>query len=88
VTYNTLTLAYVVYTVLAATAASTALIFGLFFITLALTYTGTVVLDILKLMPYKLLTNIFAGFNRGHNNITNTIAAAKLAKSKIGNLLA
>jgi hypothetical protein len=28
------------------------------------------------------------GLNRGHNNITNTIEAAKVAKSEMGNLLA
>lgn len=32
--------------------------------------------------------NISAGLNRGHDNISNTIAAAKVAKADMGNLLA
>ena len=56
--------------------------------TLASTYAGTVVLGNLKPVLHELLTDIFAGLNRGHDNITNTIAAAKVAKSKMGNLLA
>ncbi|TVY15567.1 Beta-glucuronidase [Lachnellula arida] len=71
-TYDPNTSAYVVYTVAAATDAPAALTFGPSFMTLADTYDGTVVL----------------GLNRGHDNITNTIAAAKVAKSSMANLLA
>ncbi|TVY40669.1 Beta-glucuronidase, partial [Lachnellula occidentalis] len=70
--YDPNTSAYVVYTVAAPTDAPAALTFGPSFMTLAETYGGTVVL----------------GLNRGHDNITNTIAAAKKAKSSMTNLLA
>ncbi|TVY56913.1 Beta-glucuronidase [Lachnellula suecica] len=71
-TYDAITPAYVVYTVAAPTDAPAALAFGPSFMTLANTYPGTVVV----------------GLNRGHDNITNTIAAAKVASSQITNLLA
>jgi len=61
-----------VYSVPSATAAPSNLTFGPSFMTLADTYEGTVVL----------------GLNRGHDNITNTIAAAKVATSSMSNLLA
>lgn len=56
--------------------------------TLASTYAGTVVLGRSNSMSPEPLTDFFAGLNRGHDDITNTIAAAKVAKSKMGNLLA
>jgi len=34
------------------------------------------------------LADDIPGLNRGHDNITNTIAAAEVAKSKMSNLLA
>jgi len=71
-TYDPSTTAKVVYSVSAASAAPTALTFGPSFMSLAATYSGSVVL----------------GLNRGHDNISNTIAAAKVAKSAMGNLLA
>ncbi|TVY28276.1 Beta-glucuronidase [Lachnellula hyalina] len=71
-TYDPNTSAYVVYTVAASTDAPAALTFGPAFMTLAGTFAGSVVL----------------GLNRGHDNITNTIAAAKIAKSSMTNLLA
>ncbi|KAK6062787.1 hypothetical protein SCUP234_12924 [Seiridium cupressi] len=70
--YDPATPAYVVYTVASAADAPTTLTFGSSFMTLANTYKGTVVV----------------GLNRGANNITNTIAAAKVAVSGITNLLA
>ncbi|KAK9426086.1 hypothetical protein SUNI508_12630 [Seiridium unicorne] len=70
--YDPATSAYVVYTVASAADAPTTLTFGSSFMTLANTYKGTVVV----------------GLNRGTNNITNTIAAAKVAVSGITNLLA
>ncbi|KAK9770588.1 hypothetical protein AB5N19_11409 [Seiridium cardinale] len=70
--YDPATSAYVVYTVASAADAPTTLTFGSSFMTLANTYKGTVVV----------------GLNRGKDNITNTIAAAKVAVSGITNLLA
>lgn len=52
--------------------APSTLTFGQSFMSLAATYNGTVVM----------------GLNRGKNNIQNTIAAAKVAKDKMENLLA
>ncbi|KAF4633644.1 hypothetical protein G7Y89_g4471 [Cudoniella acicularis] len=71
-TYDPATSAYVVYTVASPTDAPSALTFGSSFMALAATYPGTVVV----------------GLNRGHDNITNTIAAAQVAKSSMNNLLA
>ncbi|KAH6672212.1 hypothetical protein B0J14DRAFT_483414 [Halenospora varia] len=71
-TYDAASSAYVVYTVAAPTDAPAALTFGPSFMTLANTYPGTVVV----------------GLNRGHDDITNTIAAAKVAKSRMSNLRA
>ncbi|KAB8298754.1 hypothetical protein EYC80_000929 [Monilinia laxa] len=71
-TYDASTSAYVVYTVASPTDAPASLTFGSNFINLANTYAGTVVL----------------GLNRGLNDITNTIAAAKSAKGIMGNLKA
>ncbi|KAM3084116.1 hypothetical protein ACMFMG_001778 [Clarireedia jacksonii] len=71
-TYDPATSAYVVYTVASPTDAPASLTFGSSLMKLAATYAGTVVL----------------GLNRGHNNITNTILAAKSAKSSMGNLKA
>jgi hypothetical protein len=34
------------------------------------------------------LADVIVGLNRGHDNITNTIAAAKVASDKMSNLLA
>ncbi|KAH8682604.1 hypothetical protein BX600DRAFT_521957 [Xylariales sp. PMI_506] len=70
--YDPTTSAYVVYTVASATDAPAALTYGSNFIALAATYGGSVVL----------------GLNRGYNNLTNTVAAAKVAVSKMSNLLA
>ncbi|KAF8856539.1 hypothetical protein BDZ45DRAFT_691660 [Acephala macrosclerotiorum] len=71
-TYDPTTSAYVVYSVAASTDAPASLTFGPSFISLAATYAGNVVL----------------GLNRGHDNIKNTIAAAKVAKAKMRNLRA
>jgi hypothetical protein len=71
-TYDPTTSAYVVYSVSSAANAPTNLTFGSSFMSLAAEYGGSVVL----------------GLNRGHNNITNTVAAAKTAVSEMGNLLA
>lgn len=70
--YDASTSAYVVYTVASAADAPASLTFGPRFMDLAATYPGTVVV----------------GLNRGKNNITNTIAAAKVAAGRMGNLLA
>ncbi|KAF3764753.1 family 79 glycoside hydrolase [Cryphonectria parasitica EP155] len=70
--YDPTTSAYVVYTVAAATDAPDSLTFGSSFMSLAGKYEGSVVL----------------GLDRGKDNITNTIAAAKVAVSEMGNLLA
>lgn len=61
-----------VYTVASPADAPASLTFGSSFMTLANTYGGSVVV----------------GLNRGKNNISNTIAAAKLAVSSMSNLLA
>jgi hypothetical protein len=61
-----------VYTVASPADAPASLTFGSSFMTLANTYKGSVVL----------------GLNRGKNNIDNTISAAKVAVSSMGNLLA
>ncbi|TGO82663.1 hypothetical protein BPOR_0782g00010 [Botrytis porri] len=71
-TYDTNTSAYVVYSVNSSVDAPASLTFGPNLMKLASTYPGTVVL----------------GLNRGHNDITNTIAAAKSAKGSMGNLKA
>lgn len=63
---------YVVYTVANAADAPASLTFGSSFMTLAGKYGGQVVV----------------GLDRGKNNLTNTIAAAKVAVSEMGNLLA
>ncbi|KAH9996756.1 glycoside hydrolase family 79 protein [Xylariaceae sp. FL0662B] len=70
--YDSSTEAYVVYTVSNAADAPSSLTFGSSFLTLAGSYGGSVVV----------------GLNRGKNNIANTIDAAKLAVSEVGNLLA
>jgi hypothetical protein len=70
--YDSTTSAYVVYTVASAADAPTSLTFGSSFMTLANTYKGSVVL----------------GLNRGKNDISNTISAAKVAMSGMSNLLA
>ncbi|KAI1327932.1 glycoside hydrolase family 79 protein [Xylariaceae sp. FL0255] len=70
--YDASTSAYVVYTVASASDAPASLTFGSSFMSLAATYGGSVVV----------------GLNRGYNNIQNTIAAAQVAVSKMGNLLA
>ncbi|KAF7877222.1 hypothetical protein EAF04_000907 [Stromatinia cepivora] len=71
-TYDSNTSAYVVYSVNSSVDAPASLTFGPNFMKLASTYPGTVVL----------------GLNRGLNNITNTIAAAKYAKGSMENLKA
>lgn len=71
-TYDASSLAYVTYTVASSVDAPTALTFGPSYFTLAASYQGTVVL----------------GLNRGHNDISNTIAAATAAKSRMSNILA
>lgn len=70
--YDPTTSAYVVYSVASPADAPASLTFGSSFMTLASTYKGSAVL----------------GLNRGKNNISNTIAAAKVAVSNMGNLLA
>ncbi|KAI7784944.1 hypothetical protein LA080_008343 [Diaporthe eres] len=70
--YDPATSAYVVYTVASPADAPASLTFGSSFMTLANTYGGSVVV----------------GLNRGKNNISNTIAAAKVAVSGMSNLLA
>ena len=62
----------VVYTVADPKDAPAALTFGSSFFKLANTYAG----------------NVVVGLNRGHNDITNTIAAAKVVKSSMNNLRA
>lgn len=64
--------AYVVYSVESPADAPASLTFGSNFMTLAGQYSGSVVM----------------GLNRGKNNVDNTIAAAEVAVSEIGNLLA
>ncbi|PSS15258.1 glycoside hydrolase family 79 protein [Amorphotheca resinae ATCC 22711] len=71
-TYDASSEVYVDYSVAASTDAPSSLTFGPSFMSLAATYPGTVVL----------------GLNRGHDNISNTIAAAQVAKDRMGNLLA
>ncbi|KUJ09619.1 uncharacterized protein LY89DRAFT_274367 [Mollisia scopiformis] len=71
-TYDPSTSAYVVYSVAAPTDAPASLTFGQSFMSLASTYAGNVVL----------------GLNRAHDNISNTIAAAKVATAKMSNLRA
>ena len=56
--------------------------------TLASTYAGTVVIGMSILEGLHNSTHTFEGLNRGHDNIINTIAAAKVASDKMGNLLA
>ncbi|KAH9209835.1 glycoside hydrolase family 79 protein [Leptodontidium sp. 2 PMI_412] len=70
--YDASTSAYVVYSVAAPTDAPANLTFGPSFMSLAATYPGTVVV----------------GLNRGKDDIANTIAAAKVAKDRMKNLLA
>ncbi|TVY24801.1 Beta-glucuronidase [Lachnellula hyalina] len=70
--YNPSTSAYVVYSTSSATGVPTILTYGPSFIDLAAAYKGRVTM----------------GLNRGHNNITNTILAAKYSKSKMTNLYA
>ncbi|KAI0121170.1 hypothetical protein BJ170DRAFT_148836 [Xylariales sp. AK1849] len=70
--YDSSTSAYVVYTVASPTDAPASLTYGSSFVTLANTYQGSVVL----------------GLNRGKNDISNTMAAAKVAVSGMSNLLA
>lgn len=70
--YDPTTSAYVVYTVASATDAPASLTYGSSFMTLAGKYGGSAVL----------------GLDRGKDNITNTIAAAKVAVSEMSNLLA
>ncbi|KAI1076700.1 glycoside hydrolase family 79 protein [Whalleya microplaca] len=70
--YDSRTSAYVVYTVSSAADAPASLTFGSSFLTLAGSYGGSVVI----------------GLNRGKNNIQNTIDAAKVVVSEVGNLLA
>lgn len=70
--YDSTTSAYVVYTVADASDAPDNLTFGSSFMSLAGEYKGSVVL----------------GLDRGKNDITNTIAAAKVAVSDMSNLLA
>lgn len=70
--YDPATSAYVVYTVASPADAPASLTFGSSFMTLANTYGGSVVV----------------GLNRGKDNISNTIAAAKVAVSGMSNLLA
>ncbi|PMD28948.1 glycoside hydrolase family 79 protein [Hyaloscypha variabilis F] len=71
-TYDASSSAYVTYSVASPLDAPASLTFGPSFMDLAATYQGTVVI----------------GLNRGHDNITNTIAAAKVANDRINNLLA
>lgn len=71
-TYDAATSAYVVYTVASSVDAPASLTFGPSFMTLAGSYDGGVVL----------------GLNRGHDNITNTIAAATAAVAEMSNLVA
>ncbi len=88
-TFDPATPAYVVYSVPAPTDAPASLTFGSSFMSLAATYPGTVVVG-----KYQIWDSLWRpaylsqGLNRGKDNITNTIAAAKVAKSKINNLLA
>jgi hypothetical protein len=70
--YDASTSAYVVYAVASPADAPSTLTFGPNFMTLANTYGGSVVM----------------GLNRGKNIISNTIDAAKVAVSKMHNLLA
>ncbi|KAI1845537.1 hypothetical protein JX265_011646 [Neoarthrinium moseri] len=70
--YDAATSSYVVYTVASPADAPANLTFGSRFMALANTYKGSVVL----------------GLNRGKNQISNTIAAAKVAVSEMTNLLA
>lgn len=70
--YDPTTSEYVVYTVASSADAPDSLTFGSSFMTLAGQYDGNVVL----------------GLNRGKNNISNTIAAAKVGVSQMSNLLA
>jgi len=70
--YDASSSAYVVYTVANPTDAPANLTFGPSFMSLAATYPGTVVV----------------GLNRGKDDIANTIAAAKVAKDRMKNLLA
>lgn len=88
-TYDPATSAYVVYTVAASTDAPASLTFGQSFMSLAATYAGTVVMGRqISLRLWGIFTDDCQGLNRGHNNITNTIAAAKVAKAKMSNLRA
>lgn len=70
--YDPTTSAYVVYSVASAADAPASLTFGSSFMTLAGKYKG----------------NVVVGLDRGKNNVTNTIAAAKVAVSEMSNLLA
>jgi hypothetical protein len=70
--YDASTSAYVVYAVASPDDAPSTLTFGPAFMTLAGTYGGSVVV----------------GLNRGKNNLTNTITAAKVAVREMENLLA
>ncbi|RDL31075.1 Glycoside hydrolase family 79 protein [Venustampulla echinocandica] len=71
-TYDASTSAYVVYNVANPTDAPASLTFGSSFMKLAATYSGSVVV----------------GLNRALDNLQNTIAAAKVAKSNMNNLIA
>jgi len=71
-TYDAASSAYVTYSVANPVDAPASLTFGPSYMTLANTYPGTVVV----------------GLNRGKDNIENTIAAARVANSRMSNLLA
>lgn len=70
--YDPTTSAYVVYSVASAADAPDSLTFGSSFMSLAGKYAGTVVV----------------GLDRGKNQISNTVAAAKVAVAQMSNLLA
>jgi hypothetical protein len=55
---------------------------------LAATYQGTVVIGESSFERNCIFGSQLEGLNRGHDNITNTIAAAKVANDRINNLLA
>lgn len=80
--------AYVTYSVAASTDAPASLTFGPSFIDLAATYPGTAVMGQSDSCQTCALADNIAGLNRGHDDITNTIAAAKVANEKMDNLLA
>ncbi|TVY39070.1 Beta-glucuronidase [Lachnellula subtilissima] len=87
--YNASMSAYAVYSTSSATGVPTILTYGPSFIDLAAAYKGRITMGDYPATNYFLNSaNKIIGLNRGHDNITNTILAAKYCKAKMTNLFA